>query len=59
MIVFYSLESPIIKISNTSSICNNSCASNCIKPKNKCCSKYKKNGINCKRCPNIFFREAS
>jgi len=24
------------------------------KPKNKCCFKYKKKGVNCKRCPKLL-----
>lgn len=30
------------------------CSSNCMKPKSKCCNKYQKKGINCKRCPLIY-----
>ena len=58
MIIFYTSEKPTITLS-TSSVCDSICSSNCIKPKNKCCFKYKKKGINCKRCPNILLQEAS
>jgi len=51
MIVFYK-QQPILKQQESLS-CNSVCTSNCIKPKNKCCFKYKKKGINCKRCPSI------
>lgn len=58
MIVFYTPEKPIITLSDTS-ICENICSSNCLKPKSRCCNKYKKKGINCKRCPHILLQEAS
>ena len=35
-------------------VCTSICTANCIKPKNKCCNKYQKKGINCKRCPLTF-----
>lgn len=58
MIVFYTQEkSPIELHSNT--ICDAVCSSNCLKPKSKCCNKYKKKGINCKRCPNVLLQAAS
>lgn len=52
MIVFYKqIEkvSPLITLPQQS--CDAVCSSNCLKPKTKCCNKYKKKGINCKRCP--------
>lgn len=54
MIVFYkehSISNPIIPIAKT---CDTACATSCLKPKSKCCNKYKKKGINCKRCPLTF-----
>ena len=39
--------------------CDLRCGVNCLKPKKKCCKKYKKKGINCKRCPKILLRKAS
>lgn len=55
MIIFYS-ENKAIKplVFLETKACGSSCSSNCIKPKTKCCSKYKKKGINCKRCPLTF-----
>lgn len=58
MIVFYTNSKPTISMSNIP-VCNSVCGANCIKPKNKCCNKYKKKGINCKRCPNILLKVAS
>ena len=58
MIVFYTKSAPVISISNES-VCNSACSVNCIKPKAKCCNKYKKKGINCKRCPNVLLQKAS
>ena len=52
MIIFYKetqKTTPVVSLLNNS--CNSVCSSNCIKPKGKCCNKYKKKGINCKRCP--------
>lgn len=58
MIVFYTSKKPTIQLNN-SEICNSVCTSNCIKPKSKCCNKYKKKGVNCKRCPNVLLKIAS
>ena len=59
MIVFYTSEKPTIQLENTT-ICDSVCSSICgLKPKSRCCNKYKKKGINCKRCPNILLQEAS
>lgn len=58
MIVFYTVKKPIFQLPKQS-VCDNVCTSNCIKPKSKCCNKYKKKGINCKRCPNILLSSAS
>ena len=58
MIVFYKIQKPIIQLDNISS-CDTACASNCLKPKSKCCNKYKKKGVNCKRCPHILLKSAS
>lgn len=58
MIVFYTENKPTISIPNAS-ICDNVCNANCITPKSKCCNKYKKKGINCKRCPNVLLKIAS
>ncbi len=56
MIVFYTQKKPAV--SNSYS-CDAVCSANCIKPKSKCCNKYKKKGINCKRCPNVLLQMAS
>lgn len=56
MIVFYTENkkvTPIVPIQKETA-CSTACASNCIKPKSKCCNKYQKKGINCKRCPLTF-----
>ena len=56
MIVFYTENkkvTPIVPIQQET-ICSSVCSSNCIKPKSKCCNKYQKKGINCKRCPLTF-----
>ena len=59
MIVFYT-EKRLLNITpETTSICDSICTSTCIKPKNKCCNKYKKKGVNCKRCPNVLLKAAS
>lgn len=58
MIVFYTAKKSIFSIENAS-VCNSVCTSNCIKPKNKCCNKYKKKGVNCKRCPKVLLETAS
>ncbi len=58
MIIFYTEnKTPIVLQSET--VCDAVCTSNCIKPKSKCCNKYKKKGVNCKRCPNILLKVAS
>lgn len=57
MIIFYSEKTNIKQL--VSSSCVSECSASCIKPKNKCCFKYKKKGINCKRCPNILLQKAS
>ena len=57
MIIFYT-EQTQVKQLNISS-CDKACDASCIKPKSKCCFKYKKKGINCKRCPNILLQQAS
>ena len=52
MIIFYKetrKATPVVTLA--SNTCDVICSSNCIKPKNKCCNKYKKKGVNCKRCP--------
>lgn len=59
MIVFYTETKNVssrtsVKTLQKTSTCSSSCASNCIKPKSKCCNKYQKKGINCKRCPLTF-----
>ena len=52
MIVFYQqIRKTTNVVTLTSKGCDVVCASNCIKPKNKCCNKFKKKGIACKRCP--------
>lgn len=58
MIVFYKEKKPIIQLEQKSS-CNDTCVSNCLKPKSKCCNKYKKKGVNCKRCPHVLLKTAS
>ena len=57
MIVFYKDSTKIRNLTNIS--CENSCTSPCIKPKSKCCLKFKKKGVNCKRCPNLLLQKAS
>ncbi len=61
MIVFYQDIKKLMSVSsseltniNIRNSCSDLCSSNCVKPKNKCCNKYLKKGINCKRCPLIF-----
>ena len=58
MIVFYQPQvkkiTPVVTIPKQESGCSAACSSNCLKPKSKCCNKYKKKGINCKRCPLTF-----
>ena len=54
MIVFYTEKKPLVSVTRTATVCDNECSLNCIKPKSRCCNKYKKKGINCKRCPNIL-----
>ena len=60
MIVFYTenkkVNTDIISIKQ--SMCAESCSANCIKPKSKCCNKYQKKGINCKRCPLTYALKA-
>lgn len=58
MIVFYTKNTPTISISDIS-VCDSICSSNCLKPKSKCCNKYMKKGINCKRCPKVLLQSAS
>lgn len=59
MVIFYKENIKTHSVISLSTTCDNACASNCIKPKSKCCNKYKKKGINCKRCPNILLTQAS
>ena len=59
MLIFYTPETPTIILNNEVQSCDKFCVSNCLKPKSKCCNKYKKKGINCKRCPNILLKTAS
>lgn len=52
MIIFYeqtNKTAPIVSLA--SKTFDTVCSPNYIKPKNKCCNKFKKKGINCKRCP--------
>ena len=58
MIVYYTQEKATIQL-ETTSVCDAVCSSNCLKPKSKCCNKYKKKGVNCKRCPNVLLKFAS
>lgn len=58
MIVFYTKPATTIQLAEIT-VCNDMCSKNCLKPKNSCCNKYKKKGINCKRCPHILLQEAS
>lgn len=58
MIIFYTESTPTIQLPQATA-CNAVCSENCIKPKGTCCNKYKKKGINCKRCPNILLQKAS
>lgn len=59
MIVFYTQITPTIQLPQAA-ICDSICSSSCgLTPKSKCCNKYKKKGINCKRCPNILLKVAS
>jgi len=52
MIIFYEQvrKTPPI-VSLKPKVCDAICSSSCVKTKSKCCNKYKKKGINCKRCP--------
>lgn len=59
MLIFYKKETTLIQLQKQTEVCNTSCATNCLKPKSKCCNKYKKKGINCKRCPHILLKAAS
>ena len=54
MIVFYTEKKALVSIANATAVCDKVCTSNCLSAKSKCCNKYKKKGINCKRCPNIL-----
>ncbi len=56
MIIFYT---QVNKVKQLELGCDQSCAVNCLKPKSKCCNKYKKKGVNCKRCPHILLQQAS
>ena len=58
MIIFYKEPNSKIEPLIATSVCDNICNSSCITPKSKCCNKYKKKGINCKRCPNILLKIA-
>lgn len=53
MIVFYiqHKENEMITTLTSSSNCDLDCTKTCAQVKSKCCHKYKKKGINCKRCP--------
>lgn len=51
MIVFYTPKKETITKLHSLNTCDSACAASCLKPKSKCCNKYKKKGINCKRCP--------
>jgi len=52
MIVFYTHQKKATQVvSLLQDTCDTTCAANCLKPKSKCCNKYKKKGVNCKRCP--------
>lgn len=56
MILFYTDNkkvTPIVAMQQEKS-CSTVCSSSCMKPKSKCCNKYQKKGINCKRCPLTF-----
>ena len=48
-----------LRTDNLALVLHEIATSSCIKPKSKCCNKYKKKGINCKRCPNILLNKAS
>ena len=59
MIVFYKENKPTINLQENT-FCDSVCSSTCgLKPKSKCCFKYKKKGINCKRCPKDLLNIAS
>jgi len=52
MIVFYTHNQKVIPlITEVEGVCDSICSASCVKPKSKCCNKYKKKGVNCKRCP--------
>lgn len=59
MIIFYKEHIATKTVISLSTTCDNVCSASCIKPKSKCCNKYKKKGVNCKRCPNILLNKAS
>jgi len=56
MIVFYTENKKALPVVSMQQevVCASVCNASCIKPKNKCCNKYQKKGINCKRCPLTF-----
>ncbi len=63
MIVFYQESSDTATVVSLKRVakrieaetCETTCkVTSCIKPKSKCCNKYQKKGINCKRCPLIY-----
>lgn len=56
MIIFYT---EVNKVKQLDKGCDQSCAVNCLKPKSNCCNKWKKKGVNCKRCPHILLKQAS
>ncbi|MFL0065903.1 hypothetical protein V2595_09720 [Tenacibaculum maritimum] len=55
MIVFYTENKGVTSlVSEKPDTCDRICIANCVKPKSRCCNKYQKKGINCKRCPLTF-----
>lgn len=54
MLVFYTEDNSVNSVVSISLESRNISCSNLTKPKTKCCKKYKKKGVNCKRCPLTF-----
>ncbi len=58
VIIFYKKKCVEIQTNSLDLVCETFCdkSATCstIKMKKKCCFKYKKKGVNCKRCPRNF-----
>jgi len=58
MLVFYTISQETTRTVALHG-CDMPCASACLQPKTRCCEKYKKKGVNCKRCPKTALQAAS